>query len=145
MDTMDNKILACLKKNSRIKASEISKEIHLSVSAVLERIHKMEKSGIIKNFTIAVDEVKLGNETSALMEVSLDHPKYYDSFTKSVMENKNIVFCYYLTGDFDFMLKILCRSSQELEKIHREIKCLEGVSGTKTHFILKNVKDGVSQ
>ncbi|MGM9935635.1 Lrp/AsnC family transcriptional regulator [uncultured Clostridium sp.] len=145
MDTMDNKILACLKKNSRIKASEISKEIHLSVSAVLERIHKMEKSGIIKNFTIVVDEVKLGNETSALMEVSLDHPKYYDSFTKSVMENKNIVFCYCLTGDFDFMLKILCRSSQELEKIHREIKCLEGVSGTKTHFILKNVKDGVSQ
>ena len=145
MDTMDNKILACLKKNSRIKASEISKEIHLSVSAVLERIHKMEKSGIIKNFTIVVDEVKLGNETSALMEVSLDHPKYYDSFTKSVMENKNIVFCYRLTGDFDFMLKILCRSSQELEKIHREIKCLEGVSGTKTHFILKNVKDGVSQ
>ena len=145
MDTMDNKILACLKKNSRIKASEISKEIHLSVSAVLERIHKMEKSGIIKNFTIVVDEVKLGNETSALMEVSLDHPKYYDSFTKSVMENKNIVFCYCLTGDFDFMLKILCRSSQELEKIHREIKCLEGESGTKTHFILKNVKDGVSQ
>ncbi len=71
MDNMDNMILQCLKKNSRVKASEISKEIHLSVSAVLERIHKMEKNGVIKNFTI-VDRMKtkLGNETSALMEVS---------------------------------------------------------------------------
>ncbi|WP_053359783.1 Lrp/AsnC family transcriptional regulator [Clostridium sp. IODB-O3] len=143
MDNMDNMILQCLKKNSRIKASEISKEIHLSVSAVLERIHKMEKNGVIKNFTIVVDEAKLGNETSALMEISLDHPKYYDSFTDAIRAHKNIVFCYYLTGDFDFMIKILCKSSAELEKIHREIKCLGGVSGTKTHFILKNVKEGI--
>lgn len=103
----------------------------------------MEKNGVIKNFTIVVDEAKLGNETSALMEVSLDHPKYYDSFTDAIRANKNIVFCYYLTGDFDFMIKILCKSSAELEKIHREIKCLGGVSGTKTHFILKNVKEGI--
>ncbi|MGN0145109.1 MAG: Lrp/AsnC ligand binding domain-containing protein, partial [Clostridium sp.] len=85
----------------------------------------------------------LGNETSALMEVSLDHPKYYDSFTRAIKGNKNIIFCYYLTGDFDFMLKILCRSSAELEKIHREIKSIEGVSRTKTHVILKNIKDGI--
>ena len=137
---MDYKILECLKDNARIKASAISKEIHMSVSAVLERIRKMETSGIIKNYTIVLNETKLGNDTSALMEVSLDHPKYYDSFTDSVRKNKNIVFCYYLTGDFDFMLKILCSSSDDLERIHREIKSIEGVSRTKTCYILKNVK-----
>ncbi|MDT8717382.1 Lrp/AsnC family transcriptional regulator [Clostridium sp. 19966] len=140
MDYMDYKILECLKANSRVKASAISKEVHLSVSAVLERIRKMETSGIIKNYTIVLDENKLGNDTSALMEVSLDHPRFYDSFTEAVKENKNIVFCYYLTGDFDFMLKILCSSSEELEKIHREIKSIDGVSRTKTSYILKNVK-----
>ncbi|MBE6050255.1 MAG: winged helix-turn-helix transcriptional regulator [Clostridium sp.] len=81
MDKIDTKILNCLKKNSRIKASAISKEIHLSVSAVIERIHKMENNGVIKNYTIIVDECKLGKGIGALMEVSLDHPKYYDSFT----------------------------------------------------------------
>lgn len=144
MDNIDNKILDCLRNNARIKASAISKEIHLSVSAVLERIHKMENSGIIKDYTIVVDEGKLGKGTSALMEVSLDHPKYYDSFTKSIKENINIVFCYYLTGDFDFMLKILCRSSEELEKIHREIKSLEGVCNTKTYFVLKDIKNDIA-
>lgn len=141
MDEMNYKILQCLKANARIKASAISKEIHLSVSAVLERIRKMELNGIIKNYTIVVDEAKLGNDTSALMEVSLDHPKFYESFTDAIGKNKNIVFCYYLTGDFDFMLKIVCKSSEHLEQIHRTIKSLEGVSRTKTYFILKDVKN----
>lgn len=140
MDYIDYKILECLKANSRIKASAISKEVHLSVSAVLERIHKMECGGIIKNYTIVLDESKLGNDTSALMEVSLEHSKYYDFFIDSIKNNKNIVFCYYLTGEFDFILKILCSSSEELERIHREIKSLECVSRTKTSYILKNVR-----
>lgn len=140
MDNMDYKILDCLKKNARIKASAISKEVHLSISAVIERIKKLEASGVIKNYTIVLDEGKLGKDTSALMEVSLDHPKYYESFTNEIRKNENIVLCYYLTGDFDFMLKILCNSSEELEKVHREVKSLEGVSRTKTYYILKDVK-----
>lgn len=141
MDSMDYKILECLKSNARSKASAISKEIHLSVSAVIERIRKMEANGVIKNYTIVLDESKLGNDTSALMEVSLDHPKFYESFTNAIKENEKIIFCYYLTGDFDFMLKILCKSSEDLEKIHRQIKSLEGVSRTKTYYILKDVKE----
>ena len=140
MDNLDYKILECLKINARIKASQISKEIHLSVSAVLERIKKMENNNIIKNYTITVDNNKLGNGTSALMEVSLDHPKFYESFTNIIEQNDKVVLCYYLTGEFDFMLKILCSSSEELEKIHRDIKSLEGVSRTKTYFILKDIK-----
>ena len=141
MDRIDYKILKCLKSNARNKASAISKEIHLSVSAVLERIHKMEKSNVIKSYTIIVDQKKLGNDVSALMEVSLEHPKFYESFTKAIESNSNIVSCYYLTGDFDFMLKIICQSSDDLERIHREIKSLEGVSATKTNFFLKNIKN----
>jgi Lrp/AsnC family leucine-responsive transcriptional regulator len=134
---MDYEILECLKSNARVKASVISKRIHLSVSAVLERIKKMETNGIIKRYTIILDENRMGNNTSALMEVSLDHPKFYESFTNAIKESSNIVFCYYLTGDFDFILKILCKSPEELEKIHRQIKSIEGVSRTKTYCVLK--------
>ena len=141
MDKMDYGILKCLKLNARNKASDISKEIHLSVSAVLERIRKMEKNKVIKNYTIIVDQKKLGNDMTALMEVSLEHPKFYDSFTTAIKNNNNIVSCYYLTGDFDFIIKIFCKSSDQLEKIHRGIKSLAGVSSTKTHFVLKDVKN----
>lgn len=141
MDKIDYKILKYLKLNARNKASDISKEIHLSVSAVLERIRKMEKNNVIKNYTIVVDQKKLGNDMTALMEVSLEHPRFYESFTAAIKNNDSIVSCYYLTGEFDFMLKIFCRSSDHLEMIHREIKSLEGVSATKTHFVLKTIKN----
>ena len=63
MDAIDYKILKILQKNARETASNISKEIHLSVSAVIERIRKMEETGVIKEYTIIIDEKKTGNET----------------------------------------------------------------------------------
>lgn len=141
MDAIDYKILHCLKENARQKASAIGDAINLSVSAVLERIRKMEKCGLIKGYTVMLDQKQLGNDMTALMEVCLEHPRYYDSFTDMVRSNENIVSCDYLTGDFDFILKILTDTSESLEYIHRQIKSLDGVSNTRTHFVLKNVKN----
>lgn len=141
MDHLDYSILSILKKNARESASNISKEVHLSVSAVLDRIRKMEENGVINKYTIVVDEVKLGMDVTALMEISLEHPKYYDQFTEAIKETHNVVDCYYLTGDFDFVIKICCGSSEELENIHRKIKCMPGVTNTRTHYVLKKVKN----
>lgn len=141
MDKTDYRILRILKENGRETASNIGKEIHLSVSAVLDRIKKLEDSGVIKSYTILVDSSKLGNDVIALMEVSLEHPHFYDEFTEAVREIDAVVDCYYLTGDFDFNLKVVCASSDELEQIHRRIKSIPGVSATRTHFALKEVKN----
>lgn len=140
MDKVDLLILSYLKENARMKASDISKEINYSISSVLERIRKMEKSGIIEKYTVMLNEKKLGNDMIAIMEVSVKSPEYYDKFTKAVLESKNILSCYYLTGEFDFMLKIKTNSTENLEKIHRMIRSLDGVTATKTHFALKEVK-----
>ena len=141
MDKLDYKILNILKENGRETASDISKAIHLSVSAVLDRIKKMEESGIIKGYTVRVDAKALGNDVTALMEISLEHPKFHDSFTEVIMDHPNILDCYYLTGDYDFVLKISCASSDELERIHRTSKSIPGVSATRTHFVLKEIKN----
>jgi len=129
MDKLDYRILNILKENGRETASDISKAIHLSVSAVLDRIKKMEEAKA------------LGNDVTALMEISLEHPRFHDSFTEVILEHPNILDCYYLTGDYDFVLKISCSSSDELESIHRTIKSIPGVSATRTHFVLKEIKN----
>ncbi|MDP4133842.1 MAG: Lrp/AsnC family transcriptional regulator [Bacillota bacterium] len=144
MDKIDYAILSCLKKNARMKASDISKEINLSVSAIIERIRKMESNDIIESYTLTLNQKKLGNDLIALMEVSLEHPKYYDDFAQMVLKTESIQSCYYLTGEYDFMLKILTDSSDSLERIHRVIKSLQGVSATKTHFVLKSVKNDMA-
>ena len=141
MDKLDYRILNILKENGRETASDISKAIHLSVSAVLDRIKKMEEAGIIKGYTVRVDAKALGNDVTALMEISLEHPRFHDSFTEVILEHPNILDCYYLTGDYDFVLKISCSSSDELESIHSSIKSIPGVSATRTHFVLKEIKN----
>lgn len=141
MDNIDYRILKMLQKNARETASNISKEIHLSVSAVIERIRKLEESGVIKNYTIVVDDKLTGNDMTAVMEVRLENPKYYAAFAEGLMEIDEIVSCYYLTGDFDFVMKISCGSADELEEVHRRLMLLEGISATRTHVVLKNVKN----
>lgn len=144
MDKIDMKILKCLKKNARLTASSISDEINLSVSAVIERIRKLESTGLIKGYTIDIDQKKLGNTMVALMEVSLKHPDYYEKFVEIVRTNNHISSCYYQTGEFDFVLRIVTDSTDGLEAVYKEIKGYEGVSTTETHFVLKTVKEEIA-
>ena len=119
---LDQQILMKLKENARQSASDISKEIHLSVSTVIDRIRKMESSGVIESYTVITDEKKTGNDVTALMEISLEHPRYNELFIENIKKNPNIISCYYLTGEFDYLLKIACQSSEHLEQIHHWIK-----------------------
>ncbi|MDD6401672.1 MAG: Lrp/AsnC family transcriptional regulator [Lachnospiraceae bacterium] len=141
MDKIDMKILRCLRDNARLTASAIGEQINLSVSAVIERIRKLESSGVIKGYTIDIDQSKMGNNMVALMEVSLKHPDYYDSFVELVNKDCNISSCYYQTGEFDFVIHIVTDSTDGLEQVYKEIKGFEGVSRTETHFVLKTVKE----
>ena len=137
-------ILRCLRENARCKASDISAKVNLSVSAVIERIRRMESSGVIRQYTVLIDPKQVGNDLTALMEVSLEHPKYYDDLVEMIRRHPNVAECHYLTGEFDFLLKIVTDSSNSLEQIHRTIKSMPGVSATKTHFVLKTIKDEVA-
>lgn len=140
LDSIDIQILSLLKSNARIKASSISETIGLSVSSVTERIKKMEKSGVISAYTVLIDQKMIGNDVTALMEVSLEHPKFYDSFAEMIEKEKNVISCDYISGDFDFMLKIVA-PSDKLEETHRKIKSLPGVSGTRTNVVLRSLKN----
>lgn len=144
MDALDAKILDHLTRNARCKASALSHEVNLSVSAVIERIHKLEENGIIQGYTTVLDQKRLGNDISAWIEVCLEHPKHYDDFVTHVLAEPSVLTCHYLTGDYDFILHIVAQSSESLEVIHREIKGTPGVSSTKTHFVLKTVKENAN-
>lgn len=141
MDSIDLKILQHLKENARAKASAIGESIKLSVSAVTERIKRMEQAGIIRQYTVIIDQKKIGNGVSAIMEVALEHPQYADNFINMVMALPSLVSCDCVTGDFDYILQIVTDSTDGLEEIYRTVRSFEGVSVTKTHLILRRVKN----
>ena len=107
----------------------------------IDRIRKMESSGVIESYTVITDEKKTGNDVTALMEISLEHPRYNELFIENIKKNPNIISCYYLTGEFDYLLKIACQSSEHLEQIHHWIKDQGGVRQTRTHYVLRTEKN----
>ena len=94
MDKLDYQIISELRNNARQTASDISKTIHLSVSTVIERIKKMEKSGLIEAYTAIINDAKAGNDITVMMEVSMDHPRYNDEFIAAVRDMPNIMLLY---------------------------------------------------
>ena len=141
MDAIDVKILKCLKANARENASVISEKVNMSISAVIERIRKLESSGLIVQHTTIIDAAKAGKDVKAFISVSLEHPKYIERFNAFVRENREILECQYITGDFDFLLKDVTDNTQTLERLLNAVKSISGVQGTKTIVVLSTVKN----
>ena len=144
MDSIDYEILVCLKENSRENATNIGAKINLSTSAVIERIKKMESSGLIEQYTTIINQDVLGRDLTAFIYVSLEHPKYYDGFVSRIKENDSVAECYYIAGDFDFILKVVTKSGRALEEILNFVKYINGVSMTRTSVVLSTNKCEVS-
>lgn len=144
MDHVDRKILKCLKENSRQTASAIGQAIHLSVSAVIERIRKLELKGIVQSYTVILDQKQLGNDLTAFVSVCLEHPKYSKAFAQAAVAHEDIAECHHIAGDMDYLMKIITDSSSSLELIHRDIKRMPGVSRMKTFYVLSTVKNEFS-
>ncbi len=136
MDKIDYEILACLKENARENATNIGAKINLSTSAVIERIKKFEASGLIKQYTIVLNQQAVGSELTAFISVRLEHFKYHENFVELIKSHNSISECYYIAGDFDFILKVITETSQNLENILNYIKSIDGVSFTRTSVVL---------
>ena len=104
MDKIDEQILSFLSENARTKISYIAKKIHLSETSVIERVKKLENSGVIRQYTTVVDPEKLGLDITAFTYIRIEHPKYNEDFIKQMLENPEIAEIHYITGDYDFLL-----------------------------------------
>lgn len=144
MDDIDRKILQRLQANARITLSDLSEEIALSLPAISERIKKLEASGVIRQYTAILDPKKLNKDLMALMFLRFDSPMNGDHFAECVRGESEIKECYYITGDFDYALKIITENTQTLETLLTRIKNAPGVVKTKTIVILSTITDSPS-
>ena len=144
MDHIDSKILRCLTKDARMNASQISQKVNLSVSAVIERMKKMEASGLIRGYTAIVDEKLAGYNVQAMISIRLEHPKYNQEFNRQMCNYQCVMECFYITGDFDYVARIGVSSTDELTKVLHDIKQIPGVSLTRTYVVLDNIKQNAA-
>lgn len=147
LDKIDKKILSCLERNARMNASAIGAEVNMSVSAVIERIKKLETSGTIKRYTIILDQEKLGMGVLAFVEVSTDTvTQNYatDAVRDFALAHPEVIECHVVTGSSDFLLKVCVDSTRSLQELLQKLKSVPGVSTTKTSVVMSTAKAALS-
>ena len=141
MDQMDKSILLLLEENARMTVSEISKRINLSVSAVSERLKKLENTGIIEQYTTIINSKYLNKNLTAFMSIALEGPHYVEQLKDFVEKDDEILEGYYIAGEFDYMVKIITEDTESLKDILDRIKGIQGIGKTKTIVALSNIKN----
>lgn len=141
MDDLDKKILRILKANGRIPYISIGKRINLSTSAVVERVKKLEREGVICQYATIISGKAFDKELTALMFISLESPKYNDDFLNFIKNENDILECHYITGNYDYTLKIVTKNPETLENLLNKIKGQPGVMKTYTNVVLHTSKN----
>lgn len=115
IDEIDCKILSLLQKNGRITIKEMAATLGLSPTPIFERIKKLEKAGIISHYAAILNPEKIGKKLYAFAHISLkDHSKtMVEQFAAQITKIPEVLECHYVTGDSDFILKILLNDMEK--------------------------------
>jgi Lrp/AsnC family leucine-responsive transcriptional regulator len=143
LDTLDLSILKLLQKNSKLTNKALSTHLSLSVTAVYERIKKLEKTGIIKGYVALLSKEKLEQSFVAFCHVKLiqhtqDNVK---QFEKEVIKIDEVLECYHLSGDYDYLLKVHVKDMESYRNFMIEkLTNLNHIGSTHSMFMINEVK-----
>ncbi len=140
LDDLDRRILKILVENARTPYTSIAREIGYSDVAIIKRIKKLEKEGVIKKYTVIVDHVKLGYNKVSFTGINVEP----DALLRviDILKNKDYVkFLAVTSGDHQLIAVIWARDNEELIKIHKEIESIPGVSKAYPAILLDIVKE----
>ncbi len=143
LDRKDLEILKLLQENARITIKEISGKIHLSTTPVHERIKRMEESGVIKQYVTLVDHEKVKKGLMVICYVSLkQHSKSAGvKFIKTIHELNEVVECFSISGEFDFMLKVICEDMNTYYDFHvNKLSQVENMGHLQSIFVMGIIK-----
>lgn len=144
LDEKDLSILRLLQDDARISVKEIAETVHLSPTPVHERLKRLEQSGVIRQYVAVLDAAKLGRGLMVICYVSLrtHNKKAGASFIKGIMEMPEVVECLTISGQFDFMLKVLVADMNAYYNFHvNQLSAMENVGNVQSSFVMGVVKE----
>ncbi|MBY5791504.1 winged helix-turn-helix transcriptional regulator [Rhizobium leguminosarum bv. viciae] len=142
LDAIDRNILRLLRLDARMSNAKLAAEIGLSPSACLRRIKMMEKSGVIRGYTVLVDTGNADEMIAVIINITLERQTedYLDRLEAAVRRHPEIRECFLMTGGSDYLLRVEVANAGEFERIHKEIlSTLPGVLRIHSSFSIRNV------
>src|ERR1044071_4658867 len=143
LDEKDISILKLLQHNARITVKEISDKIHLSTTPVHERIKRMEEAGVIRQYATLVDHSKVKKGLMVICYVSLkQHNKTAGSrFIRMIQDMNEVTECYNISGEFDFMLKVMAENMDAYYDFHvNKLSEEENIGHVQSVFVMGIIK-----
>lgn len=143
LDRKDKIILSQLQKDGRISNVRLAEAVGLSEAACLRRVKTLEKDGYVTGYAARVNASKLGLGANVFVEIGLHQEQQRDlqAFEAAVASVPEVMECYLVTGQYDYLLRVVVGDLADFERIHRKsITSLPGVSRVQTSFALRAVK-----
>ncbi|WP_338409905.1 Lrp/AsnC family transcriptional regulator [uncultured Flavobacterium sp.] len=144
MDLIDKNLLTYLQQNSKMTTKELSLKLHLSVTAVYERIKKLEREGIISKYITILDKNKINKGFMVLCNVKLiqHNVESVTTFEKEVVQLEEVLECFHVSGDYDYVLKIYVKDMEEYRQFMlTKLTTLQRIGSTQSVFMIGEIKN----
>ncbi|MBU0586745.1 Lrp/AsnC family transcriptional regulator [Candidatus Micrarchaeota archaeon] len=139
VDETDKRILGALRENCRRSARELALEIKISPSALIERIKRLEKSGIIRGYSADLDYSLLGHEFQGIVQINISQGKILE-VQDNISKLPGVVAVYDITGNYDSIAMVMCKTRAEFSTLLKKILSIPHVEKTNTIMVLNVVK-----
>jgi len=143
LDAIDRKILARLQEDARIANVELSEAVGLSPAPCLRRVRALEEQGVIRKHVTLLDPSAVGLPVSVFVNVSLERQveKALQRFESAILTRPEVMECYLMTGDADYLLRVVCADLVAYERFLLDhLTQIPGVASIRSSFALKQVK-----
>ena len=143
LDSIDIRILDQLQRNGRISNVELARAVGLSPSPCLRRVRDLEQAGVIDRYAAVLDQRKAGLDLSVFVQVTLERQveTALETFERAVAERPEVMECYLMTGDSDYLLRVVVADVTAYEQfLKNHLTRIPGVASIKSSFALNRVK-----
>jgi Lrp/AsnC family leucine-responsive transcriptional regulator len=147
IDPVDRAILDTLQRDGRIANVRLAERVHLSESACLRRTRMLEEAGVISQYKAVVNPRAVGLPDNVFVSIALmrqDQPDL-EAFERAVCDVPEVMECYLMTGEFDYLLRVVVADASDYERVHRNrLTRLPGVARVQSSFALRVVQHAVA-
>lgn len=144
LDATDRRLLAVLQTDGRVTNAALAEEVHLSASACLRRVRRLEEAGVITGYVAVLDRALIGRGTSVFVEITLtsQHEDLLDEFEDEVATVPEVLSCHLMAGNSDYLLHVAAHDVADFERIHKaHLARLPHVAQMRSNFALRTVCD----
>jgi Lrp/AsnC family leucine-responsive transcriptional regulator len=138
MDEIDDRILGILATNGRASFATIGEQVGLSPHGAADRVRRLERDGVIAGYAARIDPAGVGRSLDAFIDVRLLPTTDSEEFEQRVARLDSVREVAFLTGRFDFQLRVACRDADDLNDTVRAIRREAGAAGTETRIVLRS-------